>query len=207
MSDAQINDRTSTDLAIGILIGLALLVGIVFLTSRSQEMSGPQEPTRVEGERRTEVLPEPKPAATTAPPKSPRNAELDTVEEAARATAKRLLNAQDEIDKAFFDPPNDSTDFRSAESAAKAARTFESVFHAAGPWMREMFSSFEIATTDGRLIVNVTDMFQKPSAAWRGLAMKQVAKLWEDTAYTRKHGFSKAVEFRGPNGWRETVKP
>jgi hypothetical protein len=207
MTDGRLNSRTPTSLAIGILIGLAVLVGIVFLPSRSQEIAGPKEPKRADREQRTEASKEPKLTSTTAPPKGSRIAESNTVEEAARATAKRLLNAQDELDKAFFNPSKDSTDFRSAESGSKAARAFESFFHVAGAWMREFFSTFEVATTDGRLIVNVTDKFQKFGVAWRRPAMKQIAKLWEDTAYTREHGFSKAVEFRGPNGWRETVKP
>jgi hypothetical protein len=207
MTDGQLNSYPSTKLATAILICLAVLVGIVFKTSQSDETTQFKESKKDEPRARIETSKAPDPATTTTLPKISRSANGESVEEAARGTAKRLLAAQDEIDKAFFSPPDDSTDFRSAESAAKAARAFESVFHAMGPWMREMFSSFEIATTDGRLIVNVTDKFQKPSAAWRGPAMKQVAKLWEDTAYTRKHGFSKSVEFRGPNGWRETVKP
>jgi hypothetical protein len=75
------------------------------------------------------------------------------------------------------------------------------------PETRRYVSGFDVAADNGRLIVNVRLAFLDLDDDQRRVVMDGIAAVWRETKYTKRHDCSKAVEFRSPTGWSETLEP
>jgi hypothetical protein len=95
----------------------------------------------------------------------------------------------------------DDADFRSHHGVVKAAVRTKSVLQK-WPDANYAVKSFTISLDDGKLTAHMVRTFPSEPADKQDKVMEQVVRVWRASPYVRKHGFSAAVCFVGPNNWK-----
>jgi Skp family chaperone for outer membrane proteins len=110
-----------------------------------------------------------------------------TRETVAREKRRRGLLANRSIPAARFNP---------VMCAEKSAAAFEDSYFADAPEGKAAVHFFDVSTADGSLIVHLKREIVESPAETRRAATDAVVRAWRESKYTRRHGFSSAVEFR-----------
>jgi hypothetical protein len=86
-----------------------------------------------------------------------------------------------------------------------AAMTASGLILAQIPEARPFIAGFA-SGKDGRLVVKVRDAFMEFDDARRKTVMEGIAQVWRESNMPRLLRVSDAVEFRGPDDWKETIE-
>jgi len=108
------------------------------------------------------------------------------------------------VPPAHIDPERFAEDFLADAKGRHAAMTARGLILAQIPEARPFIDGFA-AGKDGRLVVKVRDAFMEFDDARRKTVMEGIAQVWRDSNMPRLLRVSDAVEFRGPDDWKETI--
>lgn len=106
----------------------------------------------------------------------------------------------------MIDPQAMMEEMKAKAASRRVAFTVQGMIFTEVPETRRYVSGFDVAVDDGRLVVNVRAAFLDLDDEQRRVVMDGIAAVWRETKYTKRHDCSKAVEFRSPTGWSETLE-
>ena len=91
----------------------------------------------------------------------------------------------------------DDTNYRSVHGGLKAAMRVlrQMQKHPDAFWY---VTTFTVSPTDGRLVAHVKRDLATAPADKQEMVMKRIVAVWRGSVYVRRHGFSRAVNFVGP---------
>ena len=107
------------------------------------------------------------------------------------------------LELGLIDKLPDPFDHRKPADAIKAAQAMDQAFPR--EWFGDDFS-YEVSTTDGRLIIHVSKDFLELDEERKEKRFGQLSRIWKMTKFTRDYGFSPTVEFRSKEGWTQTIE-
>lgn len=128
---------------------------------------------------------------------------FDTAMKGATEIGATLKLSKMAFDLGLIEKLPDPFDHRKPADAAKAAAAMSRVFP------KDVLGDYwtwEVSTDDGRLILNVSPEFLALEPKVRRQTMDSLFNIWQSTKFTIDYGFSRTIEFRSKDGWKEVIE-